>query len=161
MNKSTLFIQAHVLTRATVARFGGSYQVTFSAALKIIYNEAKNQPRRHRRVVISNKTRVISLEEKLERLECSATWEKNGMRRIYFNDLCKLAGVEFENINGRFGKIWQDSVEIDRDCGMKLVSKLNFAKFWYDMNEKKFASKDLTVEQAAKIQATIEAKIAA
>jgi hypothetical protein len=66
MNKQALFIQAHLMTRMSVAQFGGNYQVTFAAALKIAYSEAKNQQRR-KKISVRTEEFVSKLREEIAR----------------------------------------------------------------------------------------------
>ena len=90
MNKSTLFKQAHALTKATI-KTGDNYRSTFGLAIKAILSQAKK-----------------SFAEILLDLGLKV-WEKGSMKRIYMT--CKqfnqVTGRDYQ-LNDRKNKIFFD-----------------------------------------------------
>lgn len=162
MSKSQLFIQAHILTHETVARFGGDYRVTFGAALSHLYKEEKNmqrQPRRRRPSI--RKQNKVPFDVRLERAGGNR-WERENKIRVYFNDLCHLAGIEYTLKPGRatLESATLNGKNLERETALKLIKQLNAGKFWYDMNESNFSSKGLDQEQFERIRSKVENRLA-
>lgn len=86
MNKSQIFKAAHQLTKATI-QAGDCYRVNFSAALKIIISQFKED-------II-----MTTMQEKLIAAG-GRIWEKDAMKRIYLSqamvDACDL-GIRFND----------------------------------------------------------------
>lgn len=71
----------------------------------------------------------------LEQLQAAGgqLWEKNGMRRVYFNDLHELIGLEIDTYNSGniSGAKWKGEKISNADAGRTLRG---IGRVWYDLN---------------------------
>ena len=61
-------------------------------------------------------------------------WEKNGVRRVYFNDLCGLFGLEIDLFGtGNVRNAWLHGEEISNSYAKKIIGDLDSMKLWVDL----------------------------
>ena len=62
-------------------------------------------------------------------------WEKNGMRRVYF-DAAALYGLEVARYHtGNISTAYLDGELISNSAASRLLSQVGAAKFWYDLTD--------------------------
>ncbi|EHR9446534.1 hypothetical protein KV798_003568 [Salmonella enterica subsp. enterica serovar Typhimurium] len=122
MNKSTLFITAWNMSRDAAAKFGGSVKSYFAESLKLAYS----------------RTRLVTLESCLK--IGGKLWEKNGMRRVYFNGDIVAAAVGFEydtykTSNIKWACLGDTSLANGRANAVRTM--IYSGKFWFDTADNK------------------------
>ncbi|EAP0949472.1 hypothetical protein G8E11_000496 [Salmonella enterica] len=122
MNKSTLFITAWNMSRDAAAKFGGSVKSYFAESLKLAYS----------------RTRLVTLESCLK--IGGKLWEKNGMRRVYFNGDIVAAAVGFEydtykTSNIKWACLGDASLANGRANAVRTM--IYSGKFWFDTADNK------------------------
>ena len=116
MKKSTLFKQAHALTKATI-KTGDNYRATFGLAIKAILSQAKK-----------------SFAEILLDLGLKV-WEKGSMKRIYINKASQFYAFAKEaNLD-----------DATVSAYAHFAKRIDSNKTWFDLNTNKFASEKTTV----------------
>lgn len=66
-------------------------------------------------------------------------WEKNGMRRIYFNDLPSLFGLNVSRYNsGNISGAALDGGKISNTRAREICGALADSKIWFDLADNKF-----------------------
>lgn len=71
-------------------------------------------------------------------------WQKNGMHRIYFNNLAEWYGLKVNRYNsGNVSSATLDGEEISNGRAKKIAGRLDYAKFWYDVITDRFAGRDI------------------
>jgi len=107
MTKREIMRRAHEIART----LEGDYAARMSYGLRQAWME----------------TRLIAAGGKL--------WEKHGYRRIYFNNLPALYGLEYDTYNtGNISAAWVDGERVSNSEGRRILSRLAFAKVWYDVD---------------------------
>ena len=90
-------------------------------------------------------------------------WQKGDMHRIYINHgLGRLYGIETERYGtGNIMSARLDGQRISNGEAKRLLSKLNYSKFWFDMVEQKFHCQGemANTGMLQKIVAAINAKL--
>lgn len=87
-------------------------------------------------------------------------WEKNGMRRVYFNRLADWYGLRVEYYKtGNISYAEVDGKRISNNSGRGILFMLNGAKLWYDMEKGVWGWKELKDDAARKIIGRIEEKL--
>ncbi|EDQ2394277.1 hypothetical protein RU50_005384 [Salmonella enterica subsp. enterica] len=122
MNKSTLFITAWNMSRDAAAKFGGSVKSYFAESLKLAYS----------------RTRLVTLESCLK--IGGKLWEKNGMRRVYFNGDIVAAAVGFEYDTYKTGNIkWAclGDASLANGRANAVRTMIYTGKFWFDTADNK------------------------
>ncbi len=122
MNKSTLFITAWNMSRDAAAKFGGSVKSYFAESLKLAYG----------------RTRLVTLESCLK--IGGKLWEKNGMRRVYFNGDIVAAAVGFEYDTYKTGNIkWAclGDASLANGSANAVRTMIYTGKFWFDTADNK------------------------
>ncbi|ECB6525773.1 hypothetical protein J9R26_001400 [Salmonella enterica] len=122
MNKSTLFITAWNMSRDAAAKFGGSVKSYFAESLKLAYS----------------RTRLVTLESCLK--IGGKLWEKNGMRRVYFNGDIVSAAVGFEYDTYKTGNIkWAclGDASLANGRANAVRTMIYTGKFWFDTADNK------------------------
>ncbi|EAS2153920.1 hypothetical protein BBD74_12550 [Salmonella enterica] len=122
MNKSTLFITAWNTSRDAAAKFGGSVKSYFAESLKLAYG----------------RTRLVTLEACLK--IGGKLWEKNGMRRVYFNGDIVAAAVGFEYDTYKTGNIkWArlGDASLANGRANAVRTMIYTGKFWFDTADNK------------------------
>lgn len=122
MNKSTLFITAWNMSRDAAAKFGGSVKSYFAESLKLAYS----------------RTRLVTLESCLK--IGGKLWEKNGMRRVYFNGDIVAAAVGFEYDMYKTGNIkWAclGDASLANGRANAVRTMIYTGKFWFDTADNK------------------------
>ncbi|EJK0711014.1 hypothetical protein NKM76_000123 [Salmonella enterica] len=122
MNKSTLFITAWNMSRDAAAKFGGSVKSYFAESLKLAYG----------------RTRLVTLEACLK--IGRKVWEKNGMRRVYFNGDIVAAAVGFEYDTYKTGNIkWAclGDASLANGRANAVRTMIYTGKFWFDTADNK------------------------
>lgn len=72
-------------------------------------------------------------------------WEKNGMRRVYFNDLPSLYGLKATYYNtGNISSATLDGDAISNAAAREIQSYLKNGKLFYDLVSGEFGSRDLS-----------------
>jgi|GEM_PF-2872116 len=75
-------------------------------------------------------------------------WQKNGMDRIYFNDLATWFGLELSYYKtGNICSATLDGERISNNSARHYLSKLN-GKIWFDLTTGRFESKNIDPEFA-------------
>jgi hypothetical protein len=70
-------------------------------------------------------------------------WEKNGKRRVYFNDLIELAGIEYQTYGtGNISCATEGGEKLSNNKASKIVADLRSAKLWYDLDSQTWNAKD-------------------
>lgn len=109
MTKREIMVRAHELAGTMT----GDYSARMALALRQAWVEA----------------RLIAKGGRL--------WEKHGYRRIYFNDLPALYGLEYDTYNtGNISAAWVDGERVSNSEGRRILGRLAFAKVWYDVDGK-------------------------
>lgn len=122
MNTSQIFKAAHTLTRKTI-RQGDSYQVTFAAALRLIYQERKMAD-----ITLDTLTAVGGKE-----------WKRDDKHRVYFNDLASLFGLKTSHYNtGNISSASLDGQPISNGRAREIAGALSGSKVWYDLGDQQF-----------------------
>lgn len=124
MTKREIMVRAHEIART----MEGHYTARMSAGLRQAWMEA----------------RLIAVGGKL--------WEKHGHRRVYFNNLVELYGLELEYYNT--GNIYRASLDgecISNRSAREYVWDLRNGKLWYDLNTGEFASRDMDQDMADRL----------
>lgn len=125
MTLSQIFTASHQMTRASIARWHGDYGVTFSAALRIVYQ------------VRDMSNRGYSLEALLA--VGGKEWKKDAMHRVYFNDLPDLFGLKTSHYNtGNVSSASIDGQSISNARAREISSSLAMSKVWYDLADQEF-----------------------
>nr|EDU9551459.1 hypothetical protein [Salmonella enterica subsp. enterica] len=122
MNKSTLFITAWNTSRDAAAKFGGSVKSYFAESLKLAYG----------------RTRLVTLESCLK--IGGKLWEKNGMRRVYFNGDIVAAAVGFEYDTYKTGNVkWAclGDASLANGRANAVRTMIHSGKFWFDTADNK------------------------
>ncbi|EBW6383644.1 hypothetical protein DPZ21_02445 [Salmonella enterica subsp. enterica serovar Stanley] len=122
MNKSTLFITAWNISRDAAAKFGGSVKSYFAESLKLAYG----------------RTRLVTLESCLK--IGGKLWEKNGMRRVYFNGDIVAADVGFEYDTYKTGNVkWAclGDASLANGRANAVRTMIYTGKFWFDTADNK------------------------
>lgn len=122
MNKSTLFITAWNMSRDASAKFGGSVKSYFAESLKLAYG----------------RTRLVTLEACLR--IGGKLWEKNGMRRVYFNGDIVAAAVGFEYDTYKTGNVkWAclGDASLANGRANAVRTMIYTGKFWFDTADNK------------------------
>ncbi|EAV6338653.1 hypothetical protein ACQSFK_13440 [Salmonella enterica] len=122
MNKSTLFITAWNMSRDAAAKFGGSVKSYFAESLKLAYG----------------RTRLVTLESCLK--IGGKLWEKNGMRRVYFNGDIVAAAVGFEYDTYKTGNVkWAclGDASLANGRANAVRTMIYTGKFWFDTADNK------------------------
>ncbi|EAP0170031.1 hypothetical protein DLE68_02135 [Salmonella enterica] len=122
MNKSTLFITAWNTSRDAAAKFGGSVKSYFAESLKLAYS----------------RTRLVTLESCLK--IGGKLWEKNGMRRVYFNGDIVAAAVGFEYDTYKTGNVkWAclGDASLANGRANAVRTMIYTGKFWFDTADNK------------------------
>ncbi|EDU7983785.1 hypothetical protein CSU83_000965 [Salmonella enterica subsp. diarizonae] len=122
MNKSTLFITAWNISRDAAAKFGGSVKSYFAESLKLAYG----------------RTRLVTLEACLR--IGGKLWEKNGMRRVYFNGDIVAAAVGFEYDTYKTGNVkWAclGDASLANGRANAVLTMIYTGKFWFDEADNK------------------------
>ncbi|EFT5968004.1 hypothetical protein H2329_000346 [Salmonella enterica] len=122
MNKSTLFITAWNISRDAAAKFGGSVKSYFAESLKLAYG----------------RTRLVTLKSCLK--IGGKLWEKNGMRRVYFNGDIVAAAVGFEYGTYKTGNIkWAclGDASLANGRANAVRTMIYTGKFWFDTADNK------------------------
>ncbi|EJL9550476.1 hypothetical protein R3P88_003002 [Salmonella enterica] len=122
MNKSTLFITAWNISRDAAAKFGGSVKSYFAESLKLAYS----------------RTRLVTLESCLK--IGGKLWEKNGMRRVYFNGDIVAAAVGFEYDTYKTGNVkWAclGDASLANGRANAVRTMIYTGKFWFDAADNK------------------------
>ncbi|EJB9826630.1 hypothetical protein MXI68_002047 [Salmonella enterica] len=122
MNKSTLFITAWNMSRDAAAKFGGSVKSYFAESLKLAYS----------------RTRLVTLESCLK--IGGKLWEKNGMRRVYFNGDIVAAAVGFEYDTYKTGNVkWAclGDASLANGRANAVRTMIYSGKFWFDTADNK------------------------
>ncbi|HAF2624916.1 TPA: hypothetical protein G8N87_000863 [Salmonella enterica] len=122
MNKSTLFITAWNTSRDAAAKFGGSVKSYFAESLKLAYG----------------RTRLVTLESCLK--IGGKLWEKNGMRRVYFNGDIVAAAVGFEYDTYKTGNVkWAclGDASLANGRANAVRTMIYTGKFWFDTADNK------------------------
>lgn len=122
MNKSTLFITAWNMSRDAAAKFGGSVKSYFAESLKLAYG----------------RTRLVTLEACLK--VGGKLWEKNGMRRVYFNGDIVAAAVGFEYDTYKTGNVkWAclGDASLANGRANAVRTMIHSGKFWFDTADNK------------------------
>ncbi len=84
-------------------------------------------------------------------------WTKNGMHRIYFNDLPALYGLKCEYYNtGNIRKATLDGEYISNSGARRLSTTLDLGKLWYDVPTGKYMATHLSEETVAVLVAAIQ-----
>ncbi len=73
-------------------------------------------------------------------------WEKGTMRRVYFNELAKFYGLEYDG-----WKFTVDGERVSNNSGHHFASALRNGKFWFDLTTGEFVSKGMSDKMTAKI----------
>lgn len=122
MNKLTLFITAWNMSRDAAAKFGGSVKSYFAESLKLAYG----------------RTRLVTLEACLK--IGGKLWEKNGMRRVYFNGDIVAAAVGFEYDTYKTGNVkWAclGDASLANGRANAVRTMIYTGKFWFDTADNK------------------------
>ncbi|EFU7928343.1 hypothetical protein JQ318_002317 [Salmonella enterica] len=122
MNKSTLFITAWSTSRDAAAKFGGSVKSYFAESLKLAYS----------------RTCLVTLEACLK--IGGKLWEKNGMRRVYFNGDIVAAAVGFEYDTYKTGNVkWAclGDASLANGRANAVRTMIHSGKFWFDTADNK------------------------
>ncbi|EAA3909118.1 hypothetical protein DQS94_13050 [Salmonella enterica subsp. enterica serovar Potsdam] len=122
MNKSTLFITDWNISRDAAAKFGGSVKSYFAESLKLAYG----------------RTRLVTLESCLK--IGGKLWEKNGMRRVYFNGDIVAAAVGFEYDTYKTGNVkWAclGDASLANGRANAVRTMIHSGKFWFDTADNK------------------------
>lgn len=63
-------------------------------------------------------------------------WEKNGVRRVYFNDLWELFGLEIDLFGtGNVRNAWLHGEKISNSYANKIIGDLDSMKLWVDLTD--------------------------
>jgi len=117
MTAREIMVRAHELARG----MEGDYSARLALALRQAWFEA----------------RLIASGGKL--------WERGEHRRLYFNDLMGLYGLEVDRYNtGNISHATLDGEQISNSSARQIADMLGWGKFWYDLNTGKFASRDIS-----------------
>jgi hypothetical protein len=66
-------------------------------------------------------------------------WEKGAMRRVYFNDLIELFGLNVSRYNsGNISSASLNGEGISNSRAREIISSLSTGKFYYDLNSNEF-----------------------
>lgn len=84
-------------------------------------------------------------------------WERGNIRRVYFNNLPRWYGLRYSTYesSGRPYNCSLDGEPISNNQAYKLITELQLAKFWYDVNSGEFGSRNLSNSEFEKIKAAI------
>lgn len=101
----------------------------------------------------------INIMYSIEQLQAAGgkIWEKNDMRRAYFNDLDKLFGLERIN-----GKMHLDGEEMSRKYASRAQMMVSEGKLWYDLTTGEFCHRGIDSDEAVeKMVSRIKERIGA
>ena len=88
-------------------------------------------------------------------------WEKDGLCRIYFNDLHSLYGLRLDYYkSGNIAGAWLNGEHISNNRADKLVERLRRGKFWWDYDDREFHSQGLEDDDRERIIAGLWERIA-
>jgi len=69
-------------------------------------------------------------------------WERDDMRRVYFDDLPGFLGYDFAYYNtGNISAAWYAGEVISNSDGRRVQSMLNGAKFFYDLSADEWSAR--------------------
>ena len=86
-------------------------------------------------------------------------WQKNGMHRIYFNNLAELRGLECTHYKtGNISSAYLGGEKISNGRAREIMTTLDSGKVWYDCNTGKFECKGISDEALEIIVAEITAR---
>lgn len=118
MTRRDIMVRAHELARG----MQGDYVVRMSFALRQAWLEAKLAERGNR-------------------------WEKYGKRRIYFNGLATLYGLEADYYNsGNVKYATLDGERVSNSYARDVLYRLGYAKLWYDIDVQDWGTQSLDQE---------------
>ena len=87
-------------------------------------------------------------------------WQKNGMHRVYFNDLPGLYGLKVTRYNtGNVSSATLDGERISNSAARKMLNKL-CGSFWYDVSAGEFRSRGLSEDVAGVLKDAVLEKVA-
>lgn len=119
MNKSNLMKQAWNLAREGAAKFGGKVREYFAAALRMAW-EATRKP-------VNVVAALLAIGGK--------EWIKEGMHRIYFNNLAQFIGFEYETYKTGMVKIASlAGKSISNNQANGLVTTLKVGRVFFDVS---------------------------
>lgn len=96
--------------------------------------------------------------DKLTRI--GSEWQNGRMHRIYFNNLENLVSLEITRYgSGNVSSAYLDGEKISNSRADRIAWSLQHGKFWYDVNDGQFHSRDIGDNTVELIQAAIETKI--
>ena len=88
-------------------------------------------------------------------------WEKNGMKRIYFNNLLDLIGLEITRYGtGKISSARLNGQEISNSQAAKILDRMALGKLWYDCNSGEFRSQNIPEDMVSTMVAEIKRRIA-
>lgn len=88
-------------------------------------------------------------------------WEKNGMKRFYFNNLLDLYGLEITRYGtGKISSARLNGQKISNTQATKLINKMALGKFWYDCNAGEFKAQNIPEDMVSAMVAEIKRRIA-
>lgn len=128
-----------IMTRAheLAAAMEGDYTARLSMALRQAWAEVRNEGK--------------TIEARFAEIGGNL-WERHGHRRIYFNNLTELYGLDLDYYNtGNISSATLDGEGISNNSARIIASDLKFGKLWFDLNTGSFASRDLPSRMADKL----------
>lgn len=76
--------------------------------------------------------------------DIGSLWEKNGMSRVYFNNLEERVGLTVDYYrSGNVRQAWLDGESLSNSNAKRYLSELGSGKFWYDNSTGKFFHKGM------------------
>jgi hypothetical protein len=126
MTPSEIFKSAHRLTRSVV-RAGENYRASFGIALRSAYLAIK-----------------AAVAPPVERIVASGSlWSRGGRRRVYFNDLPEIVGIDVTYQNGKVAAARFGRTILDIEYATAIVGYLKAATLWFDLDTAKWESRGL------------------
>lgn len=87
-------------------------------------------------------------------------WERGEMKRVYFNNLEELYGLELDHYNtGNISRAKVDGEKISNNSARQLSYELRSGKVWFDLVAGEFGTKGLSDKVAAKLIERITEKV--
>lgn len=84
-------------------------------------------------------------------------WEKEGRRRVYFNGLPELCGLEVHRYNtGSISSAYLDGEKLSNTKAARLVGRLEHCKLWFDLNSNEWRHQGLEEAEFARCVRAIE-----